>query len=70
MESFSAETLALLLWCGMVLFKLVGLIRWCRQRPGEALSHGFSVEVRRRGLALGEKSGVEPAAGLDLDGLP
>ncbi|MFQ6537164.1 MULTISPECIES: hypothetical protein [Aphanothece] len=68
MGSLSAETLALVLWCGMVLIKLAGLIRWWRQRPGSELSHGFSLEVQRRGLTLGGRPAVDQAAGLDPDG--
>lgn len=59
----SAETLALLLWCGMVLLKLVGLLRWWQRSQVQPLSRRFSQELRRRGLP--RPIGMAPEPSMD-----
>ena len=53
----TAESLARLLWCAMVLLKLAGTVQLWRRRGGKGLSRSFSQELRRRGLGLSTTAG-------------
>ncbi|PZV03068.1 MAG: hypothetical protein DCF24_00625 [Cyanobium sp.] len=49
MDPDAAHSLSVLLWCGVVGFKLVRLGQRWRWQGGAALGRAFDLELRRRG---------------------
>ncbi|MCP9772661.1 hypothetical protein KBY66_08480 [Synechococcus sp. Tobar12-5m-g] len=54
MDHSTTHGLALLLWCGVLAFKLVGLAQWWLSQGALEPSRAFRLELRRRGLVRSE----------------